>query len=51
MAREIASICRNVQAQNFAGLALCHHLKRPAADFAIGRKSLNPDAGIHHNFE
>ena len=42
---------RNVQAQDFAGLALRRDLEGAAADLAIGREALRRDAGIDGQFK
>jgi hypothetical protein len=49
--RQTALIASHVQAQNFPGLALDRHFKRPAANLAIRRESLRRDAGIHADFK
>jgi hypothetical protein len=41
----------NLNAHDFARLALGEHLKRAAADLAIGGKLLGGDAGIDRKFE
>jgi hypothetical protein len=41
----------HLNTQDFTGLAFNKNLKWPATDFAIGRKSLCPNAGINHEVE
>jgi hypothetical protein len=48
---ELGLIALDIQAQNFARLALDDDLKRPAANLAIRREPLRRDAGINGQLE
>jgi len=48
---QAASIPRHVQAQNFARLALGHHIERMAAHLAVRCEPLARHARVHHHFE
>jgi hypothetical protein len=41
----------DIQAKNFARLALCENLKRSTANLAVGGESLGRDAGIDDDLE
>src|SRR6266404_8095599 len=45
------SILHDLKTENLARLAFGDHLKRPAADFAIGVETLRRDTGVDEQFE